>query len=202
MSGPRDSSSDHTESDIEASQSPSLTGGYVVAIDITAADVAAGVDAAMSAGELAHGVRDAFATLSRWSVLAPDNLRGSLSGEAADAYLTQCITTIGDAAARAARNGYGAFQWLWYLRRVPRAVLEGSLETTAPYDLSLAEVLATLAAPGDTVIFGFRAQAFVTRAYTAGIAGVETRKPYVANLWAAQGLAADWLHERNRSIAQ
>jgi predicted amino acid racemase len=40
---------------------------------------------------------------------------------------------------------------------------------------------------GDTVVFGFRPQIFVTRALTAAIAGVSTGRPQVAGLWAADG---------------
>jgi predicted amino acid racemase len=42
-------------------------------------------------------------------------------------------------------------------------------------------------APGDSVVFGFRVQAFVTRAYTAGIAGIATGAPTVAGIWSADG---------------
>ena len=46
---------------------------------------------------------------------------------------------------------------------------------------------------GDTVVFGFRGQAFVTRAYAVGIAGVSTGNPRVISienmLWSARTLA-------------
>src|SRR4051812_29155011 len=45
---------------------------------------------------------------------------------------------------------------------------------------------------GDTVVFGFRAQAFVTRAYTAGIAGISSGRPRVAGIHAADGHATEW----------
>jgi predicted amino acid racemase len=45
---------------------------------------------------------------------------------------------------------------------------------------------------GDSVVFGFRIQAFVTRAYTAGIAGLAAGRPQVAGIWAAGGQAASW----------
>lgn len=45
------------------------------------------------------------------------------------------------------------------------------------------------AQPGDTVIFGFRPQVFVTRALTAGIAGLSTGRPTVAGIWSADGSA-------------
>ena len=45
---------------------------------------------------------------------------------------------------------------------------------------------------GDTVVFGFRAQAFVTRAYTAGIAGISSGRPRVAGVYAADGHATEW----------
>jgi predicted amino acid racemase len=45
---------------------------------------------------------------------------------------------------------------------------------------------------GDSVVFGFRAQAFVTRAYTAGIAGLASGRPEVAGIWSADGSATRW----------
>jgi len=45
---------------------------------------------------------------------------------------------------------------------------------------------------GDSVVFGFRIQAFVTRAYTAGISGLRTGTPRVAGLWSADGSATTW----------
>jgi predicted amino acid racemase len=48
------------------------------------------------------------------------------------------------------------------------------------------------AAVGDSVVFGFRIQAFVTRAYTAGISGLAAGAPRVAGIWAAGGGATSW----------
>lgn len=48
------------------------------------------------------------------------------------------------------------------------------------------------AEPGDTVVFGFRIQAFVTRAYTAGIAGIASGTPRVAGIWFADGSTTTW----------
>lgn len=45
---------------------------------------------------------------------------------------------------------------------------------------------------GDSVVFGFRSQAFVTRAYTAGIAGLAVGRPEVAGIWAASGQMTSW----------
>jgi predicted amino acid racemase len=45
---------------------------------------------------------------------------------------------------------------------------------------------------GDTVVFGFRAQVFVTRAYTAGITGIAEGRPRVAGIYAADGHVASW----------
>ncbi|KTS85995.1 amino acid racemase [Microbacterium testaceum] len=42
---------------------------------------------------------------------------------------------------------------------------------------------------GDTVLFGFRPQVFVTRGLTAGIAGLSTGSPTVAGIWSADGSA-------------
>jgi len=45
------------------------------------------------------------------------------------------------------------------------------------------------AQPGDTVLFGFRPQVFVTRGLTAGISGISTGNPVVAGIWSADGSA-------------
>lgn len=45
---------------------------------------------------------------------------------------------------------------------------------------------------GDSVVFGFRAQAFVTRAYTAGISGLSAGKPVLHAIHDAFGRPADW----------
>lgn len=45
---------------------------------------------------------------------------------------------------------------------------------------------------GDSVVFGFRIQAFVTRAYTAGISGISSGRPRAEGIWAANGSAAGW----------
>jgi predicted amino acid racemase len=45
---------------------------------------------------------------------------------------------------------------------------------------------------GDSVVFGFRIQAFVTRAYTAGLTGLAAGAPRVAGIWAANGDPASW----------
>ncbi|MET0716660.1 MAG: alanine racemase [Mycetocola sp.] len=44
-------------------------------------------------------------------------------------------------------------------------------------------------AVGDTVIFGFRPQVFVTRASTAAVSGIGTGTPRVEGIWAADGSA-------------
>jgi predicted amino acid racemase len=49
-----------------------------------------------------------------------------------------------------------------------------------------------LPATGDTVVFGFRVQAFVTRARTVAIAGAQSAEPRVAGLWAADGGETSW----------
>ncbi|RXZ46223.1 alanine racemase [Agromyces binzhouensis] len=43
------------------------------------------------------------------------------------------------------------------------------------------------ARPGDTVVFGFRPQVFVTRALTAGIRGLDSGEPRLEGLWSADG---------------
>jgi len=51
---------------------------------------------------------------------------------------------------------------------------------------------ATKPAPGDSVIFGFRPQAFVTRAFVAGVSGLSTRKPVVESISHSSGAKAHW----------
>lgn len=47
-------------------------------------------------------------------------------------------------------------------------------------------------AVGDSVVFGFRIQAFVTRAYTAGVSGIADGNPHVEGIWAASGSPTNW----------
>lgn len=45
---------------------------------------------------------------------------------------------------------------------------------------------------GDTVVFGFRIQAFVARAFVVGVAGVRSSTPSVAGVWDALGNPVAW----------
>ncbi len=45
---------------------------------------------------------------------------------------------------------------------------------------------------GDTVIMGFRVQAFVTRAYVVPVSGISTGKPTVEGVWASNGHKVEW----------
>ncbi len=45
---------------------------------------------------------------------------------------------------------------------------------------------------GDTVIAGFRIQAFVTRALVVGVRGVSTGNPVVSGIWNVDGVPVDW----------
>lgn len=45
---------------------------------------------------------------------------------------------------------------------------------------------------GDSVIFGFRAQAFVTRAYVTAIAGLKSKTPYVEGIYDVYGKKVGW----------
>lgn len=46
--------------------------------------------------------------------------------------------------------------------------------------------------PGDTVIYAFRMQAFVTRAYVAGISGMHGSEPRITGIWTGDGSKAFW----------
>ena len=50
----------------------------------------------------------------------------------------------------------------------------------------------TKPAPGDSVVFGFRPQAFVTRAFVAGVSGLSTEKPVVESISHSSGAKAHW----------
>jgi len=45
---------------------------------------------------------------------------------------------------------------------------------------------------GDTVIAGFRIQAFVTRSMVVGVAGVSTGRPVVTGIWNVEGVPVAW----------
>ncbi len=45
---------------------------------------------------------------------------------------------------------------------------------------------------GDSVVFGFRAQAFVTRAYIVPVAGVSKGEPRMEGIWTPYGQPAEW----------
>ncbi|MXZ86438.1 MAG: YhfX family PLP-dependent enzyme [Acidimicrobiia bacterium] len=49
---------------------------------------------------------------------------------------------------------------------------------------------------GDTVVFGFRIQAFVTRAFVVGVAGVRSDNPSVAGVWDVLGNPVAWKGSR------
>ena len=49
---------------------------------------------------------------------------------------------------------------------------------------------------GDTVVFGFRIQAFVTRAFVVGVAGVRSGAPSVAGIWDVLGNPVNWESSR------
>jgi predicted amino acid racemase len=50
----------------------------------------------------------------------------------------------------------------------------------------------TKPAPGDSVVFGFRPQAFITRAFVAGVSGLSTGKPVVDSISHSSGARAQW----------
>ena len=77
-----------------------------------------------------------------------------------------------------------------HLVETARPVMEAMIyEITGIKVLSLHQDISTVTGvePGDTVIFGFRPQAFVTRALTAGITGIRSGTPAVPGVYAADG---------------
>ena len=45
---------------------------------------------------------------------------------------------------------------------------------------------------GDTVVFGFRAQMFVTRAYVAAVSGISKGRPKVEGIYFTDGRKVGW----------
>jgi len=45
---------------------------------------------------------------------------------------------------------------------------------------------------GDSVLFGFRAQAFVTRAYVVPVSGISAGQPSVEGIWTSYGQQIQW----------
>jgi predicted amino acid racemase len=52
-------------------------------------------------------------------------------------------------------------------------------------------------APGDTVVFGFRIQAFVTRAHVVPLSGLASGKPVVEGVWSTTGAPVNWPEYRD-----
>ena len=119
-------------------------------IDITVEAVRLALESAAERGAMARGYRDALDALTSARKFAPDQLKGSLAGPDAEQYLSSAISTLAAHAQQEARRGYGAFQWLWYLRRAPESLFEGPNPTTAPYDRTLLEIVALRGAPRST----------------------------------------------------
>lgn len=69
------------------------------------------------------------------------------TGESIWRFLDSCRRVVENRLVKEA-EGYSAFRWLWYLRRLPRLVFEGQLATTYAYDATLAEVLSGLGGHG------------------------------------------------------
>jgi predicted amino acid racemase len=79
---------------------------------------------------------------------------------------------------------------------------EAALRDRVPADLPPAEAIdyygmldvpdGRPVATGDTVIFGFRIQAFVTRAFVVPVSGVGSGSPSVEGIWTADGAEATW----------
>jgi hypothetical protein len=63
-----------------------------------------------------------------------------LQGVVASEYLEKIIPSV-EAAILSCHSAYSDLRWLWYLRRILRELLTGSLRTTFPYDLALAETI-------------------------------------------------------------
>jgi hypothetical protein len=66
---------------------------------------------------------------------------GICTPQAITPYLTQCRTLVEKELAKRASR-FSSLQWMWYLRRLPRSIFEGSISTTWAYDFVLAHIIA------------------------------------------------------------
>ena len=80
----------------------------------------------------------------------------------------------------------------------PDAVLAGRTPAIMPAPAAI-DYYGKLEAPsgttiraGDTVIFGFRAQAFVKRAFVVPISGIAAGAPRIEGIWNSEGRTAEW----------
>jgi predicted amino acid racemase len=85
-----------------------------------------------------------------------------------------------------------------FVGSVPELALENAVRVTIPpatnidYYGMLETDLGGRVQTGDSVVFGFRAQAFVTRAYIVPISGVSMREPKVEGIWNPFGQQIQW----------
>ena len=96
---------------------------------------------AASADWLTLSVQSAHETALRVSASCPPPQRTLVGIEAAN-YL-QTIIPLTQADMIKQHSNYGAVRWLWYLRRAPDSLFEGSYGTTLGYDRLLAEILSS-----------------------------------------------------------
>jgi hypothetical protein len=121
-------------------------------------------------------VRRAVTRASTSFVAVFDKLRRVHAGGGKDLVLDASSATdflmdamrVHEAETRVLASGYSSIRWLWMLRRLPMTLFEGSLSTSAPYDMTLAEVLSStsglserpIVAPDGRVSFHFDNVAF------------------------------------------
>lgn len=77
-------------------------------------------------------------------------------------------------------------------RKLRSFEVEIPLRTSIDYYGMVRSSSSGVIAPGDTVIFGFRAQAFVTRAYVVGVAGISRGMPSVVCITDSAGRLVTW----------
>ena len=88
-------------------------------------------------------VRSTFRNLNeviRKAIAPPSTKTKHLDALTITPYLNSCRELVEQELIKSA-SGYNRLRWLWYLRRLPRHIFEGTLPTTFSYDSSLAEIL-------------------------------------------------------------
>jgi len=83
----------------------------------------------------------ALETASRVYAMCPPAQR-ELAGADAAEYLKQIVPLV-QTDILEQHKSYGPIRWIWYLRRAPAELFEGSYETTLGYDRMLAEALSS-----------------------------------------------------------
>ena len=140
--------------------SPEKHDGKVMLVDKPTIDISEAITIDYF-NQIAQSIEREIAAVITTSISAPVTMEnGIVPSIAAGIYLNKCANFIEESLIKSVQH-YSGYQWLWYLRRMPRCVFEGQYATTFAYDNMLATVLSAtstkfsnvLSKQGDAVYF-------------------------------------------------